>query len=357
MSELFKNHFLQLHLLTSYPPANLNRDDLGRPKTAFMGGSLRLRVSSQSLKRAWRTSEGFESALSGNLGVRTKENGIEIYNNLKEKGVSEKDAKTWAKSIAGVFGKPKKADTNYPLRELEVEQLVHIGPEEKQEIDRLVSTISDRGSGPEEEELNLLRNYTGAADIALFGRMLADATMFNVEAAAQVAHALAVHRCQVEEDFFTAVDDLNKGDEDMGAGHLGETEFGAAVFYIYICIDRKLLLENLQGDKDLAKRTLSALVECACTVAPTGKQSTFASRAYASYALAEKGDRQPRSLSVSFLSAIQGEDLLAKAVSSLNENMEKMDQVYGPCADSRCSMNALTGEGSLSDIQNFVTED
>jgi len=41
-------NFIQLHLLTSYPPSNLNRDDLGRPKTAIMGGKTRLRISSQS---------------------------------------------------------------------------------------------------------------------------------------------------------------------------------------------------------------------------------------------------------------------------------------------------------------------
>ena len=52
--------FIQLHLLTSYPPSNLNRDDLGRPKSAQIGGVGRLRVSSQSLKRAWRTSEVFQ---------------------------------------------------------------------------------------------------------------------------------------------------------------------------------------------------------------------------------------------------------------------------------------------------------
>jgi len=55
--------FIQLHLLTSYPPSNLNRDDLGRPKTAVMGGKTRLRISSQSLKRAWRNSELFKLAV------------------------------------------------------------------------------------------------------------------------------------------------------------------------------------------------------------------------------------------------------------------------------------------------------
>jgi CRISPR system Cascade subunit CasC len=59
--------FIQLHLLTAYPAANLNRDDTGSPKTVVLGGATRLRVSSQSLKRAWRTSELFEQALAGIL--------------------------------------------------------------------------------------------------------------------------------------------------------------------------------------------------------------------------------------------------------------------------------------------------
>lgn len=357
MNESINNKFLQLHLLTSYPPANLNRDELGRPKTAFMGGTLRLRVSSQSLKRAWRKSEVFESALQGHLGTRTKEIGVRIFRSLTEKGISEKNAKEWAKSIAGVFGKLENEDKNKPQKELEIAQLAHFGPEEEKAIGELIATMVERGSGPVEDELNLLRNNNRAADISLFGRMLADSPAFNVEAAAQVAHALAVHRCQVEEDYFTAVDDLNTGEEDMGAGHLGETEFGAAVFYLYICIDRQLLLKNMQGDRELADRTLKALLECATTVAPSGKQNSFASRAYASYVMAEKGNRQPRSLSVAFLKPVEGDNLIEESVKVLNESMSKMDQVYEACAEARKSMNALSGEGSLAEMLQFVTED
>ena len=61
--------FIQLHLLTAYPAANLNRDDTGAPKTVVLGGATRLRVSSQSLKRAWRTSALFEQALAGHIGI------------------------------------------------------------------------------------------------------------------------------------------------------------------------------------------------------------------------------------------------------------------------------------------------
>jgi CRISPR system Cascade subunit CasC len=85
------SEFIQLHSLTSYPPSNLNRDDLGRPKTAVMGGSQRLRVSSQSLKRAWRESDIFKEALSGHIGIRTKEMGVHIYKALTT-GCSLEDA-------------------------------------------------------------------------------------------------------------------------------------------------------------------------------------------------------------------------------------------------------------------------
>src|SRR5713226_10422427 len=95
--------FIQLHMLTSYPPSNLNRDDLGRPKTAVMGGKMRLRISSQSLKRAWRTSDNFQKALANHLGTRTKTMGVKIYNTLLEKKMPDKKAKEWAQKIAQVF--------------------------------------------------------------------------------------------------------------------------------------------------------------------------------------------------------------------------------------------------------------
>jgi len=349
------NRFLQLHFLTSYPPSNLNRDDLGRPKTAVMGNVLRLRISSQSLKRTWRKSELFEKALAGHVGVRTKEMGVRIYESLLNKGVAEKQAMEWAKEIAGVFGKLKKKKEKFPLEELEIEQLAHFSPEEQAAINALVDRLAETGTAPDKDELALLRKQHSAADIALFGRMLASSPAFNVEAAAQVAHAISVHKVQVEDDFFTAVDDLNSGEEDVGAGHMGETEFGAAVYYLYICIDRELLLKNLGGDHDLTKRTLAALVECAATVTPTGKQNSFASRAYASYILAEKGDQQPRSLSVAFLEPVKSENMLGKAIEKLEEKRACMEKVYGPCADENYAMNADIGEGKLRSLIDFCT--
>jgi len=343
--------FIQLHLLTSYPPANLNRDDLGRPKTAVMGGDTRLRISSQSLKRAWRCSDVFKSALDGHIGIRTKEQGNRIRQKLLGAGVSETDAHKWSAAIAQRFGKLKSGD-------VEIEQLAHFSPEEQSAIDELVSTLCERKTAPTDDELKLLRHQHSAADIGLFGRMLAADPGYNTDAAAQVAHAITVHKVAVEDDFFTAVDDLNEGIEDVGAGHMGETEFAAGLFYLYLCIDRELLGKNLGGKKELRDKTLKAFVEAAATVAPTGKQNSFASRARASYILAEKGDQQPRTLSVAFLKPVNGrsQGMLPEAIDALTNTCENMDKAYGACADARSIMDAVAGEGSLKDIKAFVTD-
>lgn len=311
------SRFVQLHVLTSYPPSNLNRDDTGRPKTAVIGDCTRLRISSQSLKRAWRTSDIFESALKGHIGTRTKEKGISIYQSLRQQDVGEKNAREWAKAIASQFGKlksDKKTDDN---EDLHVEQLVHFSPEEEKAIDELVSQLVASGVAPTEDDLKLLRKQHSAADIAMFGRMLASSPSFNTEAAVQVAHAITVHKAAVEDDYFTAVDDLNNGEEDSGAAHIGELGFGAGVFYLYICIDRELLQKNLGGDAELTQAALNAFVQAVTKVSPTGKQNSFASRAYASFVLAEKGDQQPRSLAQAFLKPVKpnaerGEDTLTR---------------------------------------------
>lgn len=358
--------FLQLHLLTSYPPANLNRDDLGRPKTAKMGGVDRLRVSSQSLKRAWRTSDIFEAAMAGHIGKRTKEMGLKIYEKLITKGIKHKDALEWTKPIAGVFGKLKdlskkekeglkdlsgEVRIKKELIELEIEQLAFFDTEEEKSLFALVDAIADRKKGPENEELGILRKKMHAVDIALFGRMLASVPAYNVEAACQVAHAISVHPVVIEDDYFTAVDDLNDGSEDAGAAHIGETGFAAGLFYSYVCLNRGLLEENLDGDKVLAQKAIRALTEAAVKVPAEGKQNSFGSRAYASYVLAELGDQQPRSLSVAFLKPITSGDYGTDAIEALTMHLNNMDSVYGPCADSRFFINALNGGGGVYPVE------
>ncbi len=339
------SRFLQLHLLTSYPPSNLNRDDLGQPKTALMGGVNRLRISSQSLKRAWRTSEFFQQAVGSHVGTRTKRLGVDAEKAFVTAGVAAKEAREWARLIAAEYGAPK-SDS------VEIEQLVHISPEEMATLNALIAKVAVEKRKPTKEELDRLLHEQNAIDIAMFGRMLASKTEFNGEAAVQVAHAIGVHASPIEDDYFTAVDDLNT--DTAGAAHVGEAAFASAVFYQYICIDREQLLKNLHGDEALAARAIRALAEATLKVAPTGKQNSFASRAYAHFALAEKGSQQPRSLSLAFLRPIEGSDYAESAVEALLKTRNNIDQVYGACAEASTQFNVLTGEGTSTHLLDFL---
>jgi len=380
--------FTQLHILTNYAASNLNRDDLGRPKTLIFGNRTRLRTSSQSNKRAFRVSDVFQEYLGSNIGIRTKSIGYyaflaltrgltfeEILKIDEKEGslekIERKKAIKLCTEIAKVFGANKKGkpDKNkddedkgkhdeYKRKQeeapLHTEQLVHISPEEIAAVSTLVEKIRASKKEPEKEDLELLRKDNSAADIAMFGRMLADHKNYNVDASVQVSHSFSVHSCEIEDDYFTAVDDLNR--DDSGAGHLGVFEFGAGLFYTYICIDNELLLENLGGNKELANKSIQALCKAVCTIAPGGKQNSFASRAYASYCLAEKGNEQPRSLSVSFLKPLdKTSDLINDAVEKLEETKKNMDETYELDMDCK-SFNAHSGQGKLSDILNFVVE-
>ena len=353
------SRFVQLHLLTNYPPSNLNRDDTGRPKTALVGDATRLRISSQSQKRAWRTSETFEVSLAGHLGTRTKMMGVEVFKALKNEKVLEKVARDWAKTIASCFGKLKSDKKTEDDEDLQIEQLAHFSPEEKIAINALVKICAERGGAPDEDELKLLSKPKSAVDIAMFGRMLADSPAYNMEAAVQVAHAITVHKSTVEDDYFTAVDDLNTGLKDKGAAHIGERGYGAGLFYLYICINRELLKNNLGSNEALTAKAMEALIHAITKVSPTGMQNSHASRAYASYVLAEKGDQQPRSLAQAFLKPVKpfdDEDMLGKAVEALVKRRDNFDKVYGACADARYEINVEKGEGSLAELVTFVQE-
>jgi CRISPR system Cascade subunit CasC len=347
------SEFLQLHILTSYPPANLNRDDLSRPKTAYFGGAQRLRVSSQCLKRTWRTSNPFQAAVeSTRRGIRTKEIGEEIFERLCAGGTEETLADKVARAIAVHFGKLKKSGRGS-------ETLVFFSDRERTAIHALAARCAGDARDPTEGELKaLLQARTDAVDVALFGRMLADDPLHNVDAAAQVAHALTVHAVAIEDDYFSAVDDLNRGDEDRGAGHIGDLGFAAGVFYLYVCVDLTQLVANLDGDRAAAAAGVRGLVEAALTAAPKGKQNSFASRSYASYALAERGSRQPRTLSTAFIRPLAGgeNDVVVSAIDALRQCRDNIDRAYGPVATRSVELDVPGGRGQLADLLEFAAQ-
>jgi len=393
--------FFQLHVLTTYSASNLNRDDTGRPKTLSFGGAERLRVSSQSLKRAFRTSDVFCDAIGGSPGLttghiatRTQNLVTRMVEHLTKNGKGRIDAITLVtKALAKA--KPKEADgedaddgeneENKPSkkksnkaekdakklaigslngekgRETETNELVLLSPQELARADALASRLA-KGETIEHAEALVLVQKPRAADIALFGRMLADNPGFNVEAACQVAHAFTTHRVSVEDDFYTAVDDLKSAnrDADRGASFIGVQEYGSGVFYLYVCLDASRLASNLADDKDLAGKAAEALVEAVTTISPKGKQNSFASRANASFALAEIGTRAPRSLAAAFLKPVGSEgganDFGAASIKNLKDLRTNFDKIYGDHASKTASFDVLAGQGSLAALKALARE-
>lgn len=345
------SHFLQLHYLTVYPPSNPNRDDQGAPKSASFGGTPRLRLSSQSIKRAARMSDVMQAALQGHMGARTQRIGELVRDALTAEGVDGPKAEAAGKEITAIFGKfDAEAEKKGHLRS---RQLAFVSPDERAAALALARQIA-AGEKPEIDKKTILRTADGAADIAMFGRMLADSPDYNREAAVQVSHALTTHRALAEDDFYSAVDDLKLPAEDAGAGFIGSAGFGSGVYYLYACVDVGLLTENLDGDADLAARATEALTEALATATPSGKRNSYAHQTRAAYVRAESGAQQPRSLAGAFLKAVAGEDVLAASVKALVDEADGMARAYGPCCDAQAEMNVAAGQGTLADIRAFV---
>lgn len=350
------SRFVQLHVLTAYPPSNPNRDDLGRPKTALFGGVPRMRISSQAIKRAIRTSPLFRDSLDGAIGERTQRLGEKIVDYLKGKGVEAARTLEIARQIAGAFGKMKGEKDDHPAR---IEQLAFISPEEKAFAFELADRLAAGEELPRDKELAkiALRHADGAADIAMFGRMLADNPDFNRDAAVQIAHAITANKVEVENDYYTAVDDLKKPSEDAGAGFIGEAGFAAGVFYLYICIDRALLVENLAGDDELAARAVAALVKAAATASPSGKRNSFANHVRAEYILAERGDGQPRTLANAFVNPVGAGDQLAASIARLTGQRDAFARVYGKDWTDETALNIRdVNSATLDELAAFAAE-
>lgn len=274
------NTAIDIHILQTVPPSNINRDDTGSPKTAMFGGVRRGRVSSQAWKRATR--EAFSEDLdSSQLGVRTKDVVLAIADRISahDRSLSER-AETLAVEVVEALGikltipkakkdeQPKPAQTGYLLflSAMQIDALARLAVDAAAAAD---SKVAIKAAKPRD-----VADRDHSIDIALFGRMVADAADLNVDAACQVAHALGVHAVTPEFDYFTAVDDL-QGEDQSGAGMIGTVEFYSTTFYRYATINVDLLRSNL-GDDEATRRAIESFVGAFLTSMPSGKQNTFA---------------------------------------------------------------------------------
>ncbi|MCX4744808.1 type I-E CRISPR-associated protein Cas7/Cse4/CasC [Kitasatospora sp. NBC_01287] len=291
---------LDVHILQTVPPSNLNRDDTGSPKTAIYGGVRRARVSSQAWKRATR--QAFAELLDpSELGVRTKKVAEALAERITALSPTTEGAEALALAadtlIAATGAKiePPRRKANAAKEKAgapdpapESSYLMFLSSRQLDALAQLAAEAVKSGDSKaflkekdNRAQARQLADTRHSVDIALFGRMVADATDINVDAAAQVAHAISVHAAETESDYYTAVDDRNS-EAEPGAGMIGTVEFNSATLYRYAALDVDQLYRNLSKgpvtDESAAtsvRRAVEAFVEGFVASIPTGKINTF----------------------------------------------------------------------------------
>lgn len=357
---------VEMHLIQNHAPSNLNRDDTGSPKECFFGGARRGRISSQCLKRSIRRSDIFQQELEDHLASRTRRlpELIRERFNLDE---SLKDyAELAAKKISG-FGtseakeRDPEGDGKYATA-----QTMFLTNDDIQRVFEVVAEVArEKGTVKKFEqvkgsELQSKAQQKGfrplSVDIALFGRMITSEAFLDVQASAQVAHAISTHAVKHEFDFFTAVDDLARTDgavkEDQGADMLGDVEFNSACYYKYFSIDcggfRDNLLgqgirtsiptEEVQNATNLSAVTLEALLRAAVMVTPAAKQNSFAAHQLPAAVLIEV---RPNCLPVSYANAFAKpvtagtHGLITASIEALKKHVEALTKGFSLKATHR----------------------
>jgi len=350
---------IELHMLQSFAPSNLNRDDTNNPKDCEFGGVRRARISSQCLKRNIRYAPIFSQTTRVDLAVRTRNLSELLFKNLREKGKTEQDARMVGNCVTiSLLGSmdtkdPDKSSVLFFFGQKEVNWLTNsiLGNWEAifEQATKLSNEKKDKSAEGEKKAKkakltgplgDLVKEYqkefkqiTSYPDIALFGRMLAATDIdLDMSAACQVAHAISTHRVTMEIDFFTAVDDRQK-EGDRGAAMMDATAFNSACFYRYASVDWDLLVKNLGGNAELAACTLEAFLRASISAVPTGKQNSFAANNPPSLLFAVvRSKGQACSLANAFeepVAAGREGGLVAKSAATLERYWEAVQKVYG----------------------------
>ena len=382
MSNKNTSKFLQIHTLTSYPAALLNRDDVGFAKRMPFGGVSRTRVSSQCLKRHWRRFEGENSLMrvpgKGDealpMSVRSRRTFESLIKDpLVEEGIVEDRARMVAEALVNVVlqksaTRAKKDDPDDVLR---TGQVVVLGRPEVDYCLNVARQVLETGETDEkkikaavkdhfkkDELKNLLSLLDAGLDSAMFGRMVTSDVLSRCDAALHVAHAFTVHGEQAEDDYFSAVDDLLEESGETGSGHINSTELTSGLYYSYVVVDVPLLVSNLTGckqhqwreaERDLAAEVVRRMVHLIATVSPGAKLGSTAPYSYAHLMMVESGSEAPRTLANAFMNPVNGKngDLLGATYKALADHIQELDSAYGRPSDGRKAL-ALGNKGLLS---------
>lgn len=350
--------FVELHIIQNFAPSNLNRDDTGNPKETEFGGVRRARISSQCIKRAIRTHPVFAQETGVTTAIRSRWLTRLLTERLQAKNFDPDEIDTVVRAFVEAYIRKPEDDGHTSV-------LLFLSQEE---IDRFAQALLDNWdvvrTGSDKEVQAALKsivndlekatkNRTSAPDIALFGRMLAENPKLNLDAACQVAHALSTHRVSMEMDFFTAVDDLRESDE-TGAGMMGYTGFNSATYYRYARIDWDQLKTNLDGDHELARRTVKGFLRAAVAAIPTGKQNTFAAQNPPSFVLGVvRHDGQSWSLVNAFerpVYASRNRGLVAASLEALDRYWGNLTSIYG---NDLAAVAAVNLESDVVDLPHL----
>lgn len=337
-----KNTRIEFHILQSFPVTCLNRDDVGAPKTAIVGGVPRARVSSQAWKRPVRLAMQDYGAV--NLGSRTKFVSALVQAECKKLGATDEQAKVCGDWLEGAFIKAKEPKKGKKVEEIEIEDekestsdaLIFLSPKEVTKLAEMfaengfdaISVLKQTDQKKRAKEVAgiLDKSYMNAIDIALFGRMVAQAAELNVEAACSFAHAISTHKVANEVEFFTAVDD-RQIDGESGSAHMGSLEFNSATYYRYVSLDLGQLYQTLNGQNMAG--AIESFVKALYVAVPTARQTTMTGLSAWDYAkvLVRKG----QSLQASFENPVKakGEGYLAPSIEALNADLAKKEQMAG----------------------------
>ena len=349
--------YVDIHVIQSLPPSCVNRDDSGSPKSAVYGGVRRLRVSSQSWKRAARLY--FNNLLdASDVGVRTKRVAELLAARITE---DAPDLAESAPNLVGEVFKAAKIKLSAPRKKdgpLESGYLLFLSTSQIARLAELAIAAARGGEALDAKAVKKIFKEAHAVDIALFGRMVADNTDLNVDAACQVAHAISTHAAENEYDFFTAVDDekSRSEEEDAGAGMMGTVEFSSATMYRYATVNIDMLRHNL-GDGEAALRALEVFIRGFCLSMPTGKQNTFANRTVPEAVVVAVREDQPVSLVGAFEEAVPADaarGYVARSVEALARHAATIEDNYG-LEPLRSFVVALTDSNAVASLGERVS--
>src|SRR5690554_18861 len=335
MNDKYRNTRIEFHILQSFPVTCLNRDDVGAPKTAIVGGVTRARVSSQCWKRQVRLAM---QELDIKLGIRTKKSEEIFTRACQQAGASEEQAAACGKKIASLLSD----DTLLFISDSEAVAFADYAKEQgfddSKIKDKELAKVAKKALNP----------AVDALDIALFGRMVAKAADMNVEAAASFSHAISTHKVSNEVEFFTALDDLQ---DEPGSAHMGSLEFNSATYYRYISLDLGQLAQTLGDDADL-KPAIEAFTKAIFVAVPNARQTTQSGASPWEFArvLVRKG----QGLQVPFETAVRAKEggFLQASIAELKDYLDKKEKMTGSLFGKLAAYE--WGENESYSIDNLI---